>query len=65
MVVAQVAAALGWGDWVPWSVPPLLSGAAGAEASVLGFHSFAVVMLAFIAGVTATLIWWARADQSR
>jgi len=65
LALAQIAAVLGWGDWVPWSVPALLSGAGGAEASVLGVHSYAVVVLAFTAGVAATVMWWQRADQSR
>jgi ABC-2 type transport system permease protein len=65
LALAQIAAVLGWGDWVPWSVPALLSGAAGAQASVLGVHSYVVVMLAFTVGIVATLVWWTRADQSR
>jgi ABC-2 type transport system permease protein len=65
VALAQIAAVLGWGDWVPWSVPALLSGAAGAQAAALGVHSYVVVMLAFAVGVVATLMWWTRADQSR
>jgi len=65
LALAQIAAVLGWGDWVPWSVPALLSGAAGADAAQLGLHSYVVVLLAFVAGVAATLLWWQRADQSR
>lgn len=65
LALAQIAAVLGWGDWVPWSVPALLSGAAGADAAHLGLHSYVVVIVAFVAGVAATLLWWRRADQSR
>ena len=65
VAVAQIAAVLGWGDWVPWSVPALLSGAAGPQASVLGPHSYLIVVLAFAVGVAATILWWQRADQSR
>jgi len=64
LALAQIAAVLGWGDWVPWSVPALLSGAAGADAARLGLHSYVVVLLAFVAGVGATLLWWQRADQT-
>lgn len=65
LAVAQIAAVLGWGDWVPWSVPALLSGAAGPQASMLGLHSYVVVALAFLVGVLATVLWWQQADQSR
>ncbi len=65
LALAQIAAVLGWGDWVPWSVPALLSGAAGPDAAQLGLHSYVVVLVAFLAGVVATLLWWQRADQSR
>lgn len=65
LALAQIAALLGWGDWFPWSVPALLSGAAGAHAAQLGLHSYLVVLLAFSLGVGATLVWWLRADQAR
>jgi ABC-2 type transport system permease protein len=65
LALAQIAAVLGWGDWFPWAVPALLSGAAGPEAARLGLHSYLVVLVAFVVGVAATLIWWLRADQSR
>jgi ABC-2 type transport system permease protein len=65
LALAQIAAVLGWGDWVPWSVPALLSGGGGPEAAVLDPHSIFVVLLAFIAGTAATLLWWQRADHVR
>jgi ABC-2 type transport system permease protein len=63
--LAQIAAVLGWGDWFPWSVPALLSGMAGPRAGQLGWHSYILVLLAFIVGVTATFAWWRSADQAR
>ena len=36
---AQIIAATGWGDWVPWAVPALFSGAAGPRGELLGVHS--------------------------
>jgi len=65
LAIAQIAAVLGWGDWIPWSVPALLSGAAGPRASAVGLHSYIVVSLAFVGGAIGTVIWWQRADQSR
>lgn len=63
-VLAQVAAVLGWGDWVPWAVPALLSGMAGTRADPVGPHSYILVLLTCIAGAVATFVWWRRADQA-
>ena len=65
-VLAQLVSVLGWGDWLPWSVPVLLSGMFGPSgAEQIGMHSYILTLLAFIAGVAATFTWWQRADQSR
>ncbi len=65
LTLAQIAAALGWGDWFPWSVPALLSGMAGPSAQQIGMHSYVLVALAFMIGVAATIAWWRSADQAR
>jgi ABC-2 type transport system permease protein len=65
MVLAQIAAVLGWGGYFPWSVPALVSGAMGPPADQVGLHSYLSVLLAFAAGTTGTFIWWRSADQSR
>jgi ABC-2 type transport system permease protein len=65
MVLAQVAAAVGWGDWFPWSIPALFSGAAGPRAELLGTHSYVVLILVGLAGLAGTLIWWQKADQAK
>ena len=65
VVLAQVAAITGWGDWFPWSVPALFSGAAGARADLMGTHSYLIVILASVIGLAATFYWWRSADQTR
>jgi ABC-2 type transport system permease protein len=62
--LAQITAATGWGAWFPWSVPPLLSGLAGEDAAALGAASYALVGLASLAGVLATIVWWWRTDHT-
>jgi ABC-2 type transport system permease protein len=62
---AQVAAITGWGDWFPWSVPALFSGAAGPRAELIGVHSYVLVILASMFGLAATFYWWRSADQTR
>ncbi len=65
LALSQIAAVMGWGDWFPWSVPPLFSGMAGPRAELLGPHSYVVVALTFVAGVLCTVLWWRSADQAR
>jgi ABC-2 type transport system permease protein len=61
---AQVVALLGYGQYFPWSVPALYSGAAGAGHPGPGLPGYALVVAAGVAGVAATLAWWRSADQS-
>jgi ABC-2 type transport system permease protein len=63
--LAQIAIITGWGDWFPWSVPALFSGAAGPRGELLGFHSYVIVILASAISITATFYWWRSADQTR
>lgn len=63
--LAQIIAATGWGDWFPWAVPALFSGAAGPRDELLGAHSYMLVILVGIAGIAATFHWWRTADQTR
>ena len=63
--LAQIAAITGWGDWFPWSVPALFSGAAGPRAELLALHSYTLVVLTFGAGLYATFYWCRSADQTR
>lgn len=63
--LAQIAAVMGWGDWFPWSVPALVSGAGGENAALIGPHSYLLVGLTGVLGVVAILIWWRRADHVR
>ncbi len=65
VVFAQVAGITGWGDWFPWAIPGLFSGAAGSRAGMLGPHSYVVLTVACIVGLTATFLWWRDADQTR
>ncbi len=65
VALAQIAAVMGWGDWFPWSIPALFSGAAGPRAELLGTHSYVIVLFASLAGLAATFHWWRTADQTR
>lgn len=64
LFLAQIMAATGWGEWFPWSVPALLSGAAGPEAAALGTASYAGIAVTSSAGILGTILWWRRTDQT-
>ena len=65
VALAQIAAITGWGDWFPWAVPALFSGAAGPRSELIGIHSYVIVILASMVGLAATFAWWRNADQTR
>ena len=62
---SQIIAATGWGDWFPWAVPALFSGAAGPRGELIGVHSYVLVIVAGITALAATFYWWPSADQTR
>ena len=65
IILAQVVAAAGWGEYFPWSVPALRAGMAGPTYGPIGAASYAIVLFASLAGIAATFAWWERADQTR
>jgi ABC-2 type transport system permease protein len=65
LVLANIAAIMGWGDWFPWAVPGLFSGAAGPRENLLGMHSYVIVIVTSIIGLAMTFYWWRNADQTK
>jgi ABC-2 type transport system permease protein len=65
VAMAQIAAVTGWGDWFPWSIPALFSGAVGPRTEQLGSHSYVIILLASMIGLAATFYWWRNADQTK
>jgi ABC-2 type transport system permease protein len=65
VVMAQIAVITGWGDWFPWSVPAMFSGAVGPRAEFMGLHSYVIIILASLIGLAATFYWWRNADQTK
>ncbi len=63
--LAQIAVITGWGDWFPWAVPALFSGAAGPRENLLGLHSYVIVIATSLLGLAATFYWWRNADQTK
>ena len=64
VVLAQVVAAAGWGEYFPWAIPALYAGMAGPEDAQLGVISYGLVVGTAVIGVAGTLWWWERADHT-
>jgi ABC-2 type transport system permease protein len=64
VALAQIVAVLGWGAWFPWSVPAILAGAGGAEVEPVTIGGVLVVMVSGGIGLSATVVWWDRADHN-
>ncbi len=64
VILAQIIAATGWGEYFPWSVPALRAGMAGPQYANLGMISYWIVLLMSFVGIIGTFVWWGLADQS-
>lgn len=65
VAIAQISVVMGLGDWLPWAVPALFSGAAGPRAEMLGAHSYIVLAVTSLFGLFITFWWWLYADQAK
>jgi ABC-type transport system involved in multi-copper enzyme maturation permease subunit len=65
LVLAQVIAATGYGNYFPWSVPGLFSGAAGEYKKQLNEASYIILFVTAIGGYLATIAYWKYSDQTK
>ena len=63
LVLAQIVAAVGYGQYFPWSVPALIGGIAG-DTGVIEGTSIIIVFFTSALGLLATVFWWRYADQN-
>jgi ABC-2 type transport system permease protein len=61
LMMTNLVAIVGWGEYFPWAVPGLFVQGKTALTAV----SYWIVFLTALAGMLATYLWWMRADQSR
>lgn len=64
IVLAQIIAVAGYGQFFPWSIPALISGAAGSDNAIIEDISIIIVLLTSVFGLVGTMLWWRYADQS-
>lgn len=66
LVLSQIVAAAGYGEFFPWAIPALYSGLAegGAEGgAALNSSNITIIMMTSLTGIIGTLYWWIFADQ--
>lgn len=61
LMVANVVALAGWGEYFPWGVPGIYA----MGDSPLTPVSYWIVFLTGLLGIIGTYLWWKYADQSR
>jgi ABC-2 type transport system permease protein len=61
VMMANVMALIGWGEYFPWAVAGLYA----QDKSSLGPASYWIVFVTGLAGMLATYLWWKYADQNR
>jgi len=64
LVLAQIIAATGYGQFFPWSIPTLASGIDGSDNSMIENISIIIVLLTSALGLEDTMFWWRYADQN-
>ena len=68
VVLGQIVGQLGYGEYFPWSIPALVSGATetltGKAAAPLGLASYIIVGMVGIISLLALGAWWRYADQT-
>jgi ABC-2 type transport system permease protein len=61
LMMTNIVALIGWGEYFPWAVPGLYAQGKSSLAPI----SYWIVALTCLAGMAATYLWWKYADQSR
>ena len=61
LVLAQLIAAAGYGQFFPWSIPAIISGI--TDNIKIENISIIIVLLTSLFGIVSTMLWWRYADQ--
>lgn len=64
LVLAQIIAFIGYGQYFPWAIPPLIAGITGDDGVLISYLSINIVLLTSVLGTVGTLLWWRYADHS-
>lgn len=62
LVLSQIIAAAGFGEYFPWAIPALYSGVVAGD-HLLNWTSLLILFITSLIGFFSTLWWWIFADQ--
>lgn len=65
LILANITAIAGWGEYFPWAIPGMYSQALVTTGAPLEPASYWVVILTGLVGMAGTYLWWKNADQSK
>ena len=63
LAISQIVSAIGYGQFIPWAAPALLSKVAGNIGGELQPITCILVIFTSITGFISTLLWWKFADH--
>ncbi len=64
LVLGQIITVTGYGEFFPWSIPALASGAAASNDVIIENISIIIVLSTSAFGLLGTMFWWRYSDQS-
>jgi ABC-2 type transport system permease protein len=56
---------IGLGQYFPWTIPMLYTGAVGSSGTQLPLVSYGILWITCIGGIAGTIVFWMYADQDR
>jgi len=62
LVLSQIVATAGFGEYFPWAIPALYSGLIDGE-NIIHFSGIVIILLTSLIGVISTHFWWHATDQ--
>jgi ABC-2 type transport system permease protein len=65
LVFSQILAALGYGQYFPWSVPALFSGVTGEYKEQLNAMSYLILFIVSAFGYCITILYWKCTDHTK
>jgi ABC-type transport system involved in multi-copper enzyme maturation permease subunit len=65
LVFSQIIAATGYGNYFPWAIPGLFSGASGEYKAGLNIVSYGILCATSMLGYILTIWYWKYVDQTK
>lgn len=64
LVLSQLLTAIGFGHYIPWAFPAIISGMAGESAVTLSIGQLVIIIFTICLGIGATIMSWLYVDHS-